>query len=72
MNTVGQHTHRRLPASLRAGYTLCDTLALSLRLLRKWVVIWDGGVGREEGRSDIKDKQISGLGFLASSTNQAG
>lgn len=39
MNTVGQHAHRRLSASLRAWYTLYDVLALSLRLLRNWVVI---------------------------------
>lgn len=48
------------------GYTLCVMLALSRRLLRNWVVTW--GVWG----SDIKDKQIPGLDFLASSTSQAG
>lgn len=43
-----------------------DMLALSLRLLRKWVVTW--GVWG----SDVKDKQTPGLGFLASSRSQAG
>lgn len=73
MNTVGQHAHHRLLACLTQS-PLHSLLYASLitKAPEKLGSHLGCGVGREEGGSDIKDKQISGLGFLASSTSQAG